>query len=557
MAIDHRYGVASRRLQRACLFLFALVGLGAPQLVHAFCGFYVTGADTSLYANATMVVMMRDGTRTVLSMQNNYQGPPEAFALVIPVPSVLTKEQVRTLPRDVFQHVDVLGAPRLVEYWEVDPCRPVVTESPRAAAGDASSHTADAGSASVTVEARFSVGEYDVVILSANDSSGLETWLHENKYNIPQGADKVLAPYVAAGTKFFVAKVDPTRVTFDKGQAALSPLRFHYDSPEFSLPVRLGLLNSQGTQDLIVSILAPQRYEAMNHPNVTIPTNIRVQNSVRDGFPSFYEALFAKVLEKNPGAVVTEYAWNANSCDPCPTPALSPEDLATLGADVTQPANNNGQTMGGFITGSVDYVLTRLHYRYTAETLGDDLLFARAAPLIGGRGIPNNKGELESTKPAPSEFNNFQGRYVILHPWEKQSACVAPVRGTWGGPDGFGSNPPAAMPSANTALLGAPPAAGNLRLALAEAISALDVTPISPLDPLKPAAAAGTGGAVAGATAGKAGSQAAGAGANPVKAPSSGCSVTRAGSVHSNTSVSALSGLSLALVACRRARRRS
>ena len=62
------------------------------------------------------------GTRTVLSMQNNYQGPPENFAMVIPVPVVLQKESVKTLGKDIFARVDTLSAPRLVEYWEQDPC---------------------------------------------------------------------------------------------------------------------------------------------------------------------------------------------------------------------------------------------------------------------------------------------------------------------------------------------------------------------------------------------------------------------------------------------------
>jgi hypothetical protein len=50
--------------------------LATPVAAHAFCGFYVGGADAELFNNATQVVLMREGTRTVLSMQNNYQGPP-------------------------------------------------------------------------------------------------------------------------------------------------------------------------------------------------------------------------------------------------------------------------------------------------------------------------------------------------------------------------------------------------------------------------------------------------------------------------------------------------
>ena len=89
---------------------------------HAFCGFFVSGADQKLYNNASHVVLMRSGTRTVLAMQNNYQGPPQDFAMVVPVPVVLQKENVKTLPANVFDRVDSLSAPRLVEYWEQDPC---------------------------------------------------------------------------------------------------------------------------------------------------------------------------------------------------------------------------------------------------------------------------------------------------------------------------------------------------------------------------------------------------------------------------------------------------
>src|SRR5215510_4259262 len=90
----------------------------APSAAHAFCGFYVTGSDSQLVADATQVVMMRKGTRTVLAMQNNYKGPPEAFAMVIPVPTVLKEADVKTLPITVFASVETMGAPRLVEYWE-------------------------------------------------------------------------------------------------------------------------------------------------------------------------------------------------------------------------------------------------------------------------------------------------------------------------------------------------------------------------------------------------------------------------------------------------------
>jgi len=310
----------------------------------AFCGFYVAGSNKNLTNDATQVVLMPKGTPTVRARPNDHQGPPQGIAPVVPVPVVLKQDDVKTLPKEVFAHVETMGAPRLVEYWEQDPC-------PKEDEYGALGHGAGTGIGygvgggrggmrgrgnGVTIEAQFAVGEYQIVILSAKDSTGLDTWLRDEKYSIPAGAEPLLRPYVESGMKFFVAKVDPTKVTFDaSGRAALSPLRFHYDSEEFSLPIRLGLANSSGTQDLIVSIFAPyQRYEVANYKNVTIPTNIDVDDRVRGGFGAFYAQLFDRTVARNPGAIVTEYAWQATSCDPCTGPTLQPAELATLGGDV-------------------------------------------------------------------------------------------------------------------------------------------------------------------------------------------------------------------------------
>ena len=46
----------------------------------------------------------------------------EDFGMVVPVPEVLEEDQVRVLPAEVFARVERLAAPRLVEYWEQDPC---------------------------------------------------------------------------------------------------------------------------------------------------------------------------------------------------------------------------------------------------------------------------------------------------------------------------------------------------------------------------------------------------------------------------------------------------
>jgi hypothetical protein len=409
---------------------------------HAFCGFYVSGSDKKMFADATQVVLMRDGTRTVLSMQNDYKGPLEDFAMVVPVPVVLHEKDVKTLPKHVFEHVDSLGSPRLVEYWEQDPCYipppppPPMEMAPMAKSASRADDDREVRKQTVKIEAKFSVGEYQILILSAKDSTGLGMWLEDNHYKIPAGAEPLLRPYVQSGSKFFVAKVDPKKVKMENGHAALSPLRFHYDSEEFALPIRLGMANSSGKQDLIVNIIsATKRYEVANYKNVTIPTNFDVKDSVRSRFGEFYAALFDKTVEANPGAVVTEYAWTATAplypgaqsyhCDPCPPVEVDDADMMTLGADL----------IGGTIQKG-GFVLTRLHARYGKGDMKDDLRFREAKGITGGREIWSN-GTLEHGA-VESGQSFFQARYAIRHAWTGQAKCEHPRWGVWGGPPNGG-----------------------------------------------------------------------------------------------------------------------
>ena len=281
---------------------FALLAGGSRQ-AHAFCGFYVSGADAELVNETTEVVLMRDGLETVLSMRNNYKGPPEDFAMVVPVPQVLKKEDVNTLDGAVFDRLSNYTKPRLVEYWERPGCAPksgIRGPTQTAGGGVSGSIPRPGGPPGAKIEAQFEVGEYEILILSASESNGLEQWLLDNNYNIPKGASEVLASYIARGMYFFVAKVNASKVMFDsKGNALLSPLRFHYTSAEFSLPVRLGLLNAKGPQDLLIHTISRDgRHEVANRENVTIPTNLVVPEKTKDNFSRKYEEIFRRTLRK-------------------------------------------------------------------------------------------------------------------------------------------------------------------------------------------------------------------------------------------------------------------
>lgn len=389
------------------LCVICLVGLWFSAKALAFCGFYVAKADTSLYNQASQVAIARNGDRTVLTMANDYRGEVKDFALVVPVPVVLQENQVQVADSRIMERLDAFSAPRLVEYFDPDPCAPMPYEdafgipAPQAAAESSVSRRQDAV-LGVTVEAQFTVGEYDIVILSARESSGLETWLVQNDYRIPTGARDLLRPYIRQGMKFFVARVNLQEYE-EAGYQSLRPLQISYESSRFMLPIRLGMVNAETAQDLIVYVLSPEgQAEVTNYRSVKIPSDAEIPLFVRDEFSDFYKSTFATAYEREGRNVAfLEYAWDMGGCDPCSADPLTPEELRQAGV-FWLSSSSTPNTPNGFWMPPVNVFLTRLHVRYSRDRFPEDLMF-------------------QSTN--HREF--FQGRYILRHHFTGEPNCEA------------------------------------------------------------------------------------------------------------------------------------
>lgn len=293
-----------------------------PTAVLAFCGFYVAKADSKLYNQASQVIIARNGERTVLTMANDYQGNVKDFALVVPVP--IKEDQVNVGNPKIIERLDAFSAPRLVEYFDSDPCQPVyLMEMDQSMPNSAAVNNRDARirakdkTFGVTVESKFTVGEYDIVILSAKESDGLEKWLISNGYNIPKGAKELLQPYIRQKMKFFVAKVNLKELAKSDFQS-LRPLMIAYESPKFMLPIRLGMINAKQTQDLIVYLLSSRgQTELTNYRTVKIPSDVDIPEFIQQQFANFYQTMFTRSYEREGKKVAfLEYAWSMSNCDP-------------------------------------------------------------------------------------------------------------------------------------------------------------------------------------------------------------------------------------------------
>lgn len=399
------------RTLRGGLAAALLAMLAAP--AQAFCGFFVGKADASLFNEASQVILTRKDNRTVISMANDYHGDLKAFALVIPVPQVLQKGQINVGDPTLFARIDAYSSPRLAAYYDADPCEPLMlrnrTSSAEAQKTSESPIDAQADDSGVSVEAQYTVGEYDIVILSATESKGLEKWLKANGYRIPAGASRALKPYIMQNMKFFVARVN-LKEQAKTGFARLRPLQFAFEYQRFMLPIRLGMVNSRGPQDLIVYVLTENgRVEASNYRTIRLPANVSLPTQVEDDFGHFYRAMFDRQAAKEKYKVVfTEYFWDMSWCDPCAADPLTPQELRQAGVwwlddgslrpDLQRPGAMQRRLMPAGSGHKV--MLTRLHMRYTPESFPEDLMFTETG-----------------------DRQNFQTRYVIRHPYTGKASC--------------------------------------------------------------------------------------------------------------------------------------
>jgi hypothetical protein len=91
-------------------------------IAHSFCGFYVAKADAKLFNKASQIVIVRHDDKTVMTMANDFKGSPKEFAVVIPVPTFIKEGQIHIADKKIIDHLDAYTAPRLVEYFDENPC---------------------------------------------------------------------------------------------------------------------------------------------------------------------------------------------------------------------------------------------------------------------------------------------------------------------------------------------------------------------------------------------------------------------------------------------------
>ena len=438
---------------------FAIAALLAlvPSAASAFGGGFVS-TDTAPTVTGSRIIVAHDGERTVLTLAPRVSGGSGDFALIIPTPTVPSADDVRLVAPDTVAAIDAFTAPRLLSY-SCDDLHPYgqdtgrynyygygygyyyVQTTDRVYGGPFRAHsgrglfsceggpgtrwygpygeyvagprdtgaadTADTdapdgagGGTIVTTAFRddWTEATYDTAVFSADTRDALDAWMTERGLAPTPQQSAVLDEYVAAGRGFVAAAVAGSSA------GSLPPLQIAFDGPLDSVPLRLGLAQSPGEQDVVlISIDASDagRAEVVDWPKTSIPDACMVDQTEQGAFTARYESDLATAIaasashatdtDTDAGSAwagwVVEFAGSPLVCDPCPDGPLTTPQLAELGASA--PA--------------AQLWVTRLRLRYTVDGVPTDPGLTHAPGAAASTSFIEHVRELESDFPVCGE----------------------------------------------------------------------------------------------------------------------------------------------------------
>lgn len=337
----------------------ALLALGLGPAAHA-CPTVATGTPNSLTYDVAKTSIVQQNGRTTFTVSINPSGQSQDFALVMPVPALLQESDIAVLDSSVFARLEATTG--LLTMADAG-CAPMggTADSAGGDGGDGGGG-GGGGGGTVHVEAEYLVGDYQITILSAEESGDLFLWLNTNGYHLADPTIPILEEYIEQGMYFMTAKVSDEATAADG--SSLPPLQVGYDSYAMAIPIKLAARNALTQQDMLIYALTDTsegggRVGISNYPEFAVPDKCIWGDPAEDDFQAFYEDEFAPRWEAQGGAAWTvEWAGRVGSCSPCSGTSMDQPTLDAL----------------GFEGDLADHYLTRIHMRYTPETASADLM---------------------------------------------------------------------------------------------------------------------------------------------------------------------------------------
>jgi len=234
-------------------------------------------------------------------MASDYEGEPSEFALVIPVPSFIKKDQISVVDTKTIDHLDAYTAPRLVEYFDADPCerdrlmalamapQPTPTAAMQPAAPEISRRQGRGAIRHRRIRRLDPVG---------GGQRRLDPLADRQRLQDSGRREPVIGSYIKQKMHFFIAKVNLKRHAGQRARlsaAASGALR----DGEIHAAAAAGHRQRRRPQDLVIYALTPHgRIEATNYRTVKVPSDVDVPLFVKNDFANFYKATFEHAVAR-------------------------------------------------------------------------------------------------------------------------------------------------------------------------------------------------------------------------------------------------------------------
>ncbi len=250
-------GVLRQRVVLVVLALFALQlgSLIAPAYACG-CGAMIPDRGSRMAVDRETSVVSWDGRVERIQMRFTVDGDAPEAAWIMPVP---TRATVELGDQALFDELERTIEPeeRTRHYfWPREGDWPLSDGS----AGDSAGAPAPgAGAPGVGVVGRERLGDFDVARLTATDPEALRSWLKTNGFELPDGLETELRPYVRQKWEYVAVRLAPdAEDAVLRGTLDPLTLRFASDRPVY--PMRLSRL-AKNPQSLGLFVLAAHRME--------------------------------------------------------------------------------------------------------------------------------------------------------------------------------------------------------------------------------------------------------------------------------------------------------
>jgi hypothetical protein len=183
----------------------------------------------------TGLVVARPGEEQIILSLDLSSDTDERAAVVLPVPGVPTVAAIDK--GDPLAYLDSATQP---------------PPEPASSAGGGGAATASAAPP-VDVLGRDEIGGYDVTRLASTDRQALDTWLDDNGYEVPDGAEPIFASYIRQGWKFVAIRLAPN------SDGRLKPLQVSFKTDIPVYPMRLSQLATKPIDLTLYTLADGQR----------------------------------------------------------------------------------------------------------------------------------------------------------------------------------------------------------------------------------------------------------------------------------------------------------